>query len=248
MLVQEGALTREGDRYQTVTGKGYRPTLINLGFEWSIEGDANRNASVDLSYRKKGTAEWKPGLPMLRLRGERIYAESRVDVISPNMFAGSILDLEPATAYEARFILKDPDGVRGQTERILTVSTRKEPEPYAGGRTFHVYPPNFSGPKQEPSFEGLMCAYNYYCGGGDTVTAGRPRVKPGDTILVHAGVYQYHPEYYGSVMKFPSILNDPSVNATTPFEGTYYPTASGTPVTRSVSTMSLSRAFTIACL
>src|SRR5512139_960527 len=24
-------LTREGDRYQTVTGKGYRPTLINLG-------------------------------------------------------------------------------------------------------------------------------------------------------------------------------------------------------------------------
>src|SRR6185295_19726137 len=64
---------------------------------------------------------------------------------------------------------------------------------------------------------------------GDTVTAARPRVKPGDTILVHAGVYKYHPEYYGSVMKFPSILNDHSVNATTPFEGTYYLTASGTP-------------------
>ena len=41
-----------------------------------------------------------------------------------------------------------------------------------------------------------MCAYNYYCGGGDTATAGRPRVKPGDTILVHAGVYEYHPEFY----------------------------------------------------
>jgi hypothetical protein len=37
-----------------------------------------------------------------------------------------------------------------------------------------------------------MCAYNYYCGGGDTVTAGRPRVKPGDIILVHAGLYKYH--------------------------------------------------------
>jgi hypothetical protein len=64
-----------------------------------------------------------------------------------------------------------------------------------------------------------MCAYNYYCGGGDTVTAGRPRVKPGDVILVHAGLYKYHPEYY---------TGDRKINATTPFEGTYYLTASGT--------------------
>ena len=27
------------------------PTLINLGFEWFIQGDDNRNASVDVSYR-----------------------------------------------------------------------------------------------------------------------------------------------------------------------------------------------------
>lgn len=30
------------------------PTLINLGFEWLIQGDANRNASVAVSYRKVG--------------------------------------------------------------------------------------------------------------------------------------------------------------------------------------------------
>jgi hypothetical protein len=65
-----------------------------------------------------------------------------------------------------------------------------------------------------------MCAYNYYCGGGDTVTAGRPRVKPGDTILVHAGLYKYHPEYY---------TGDRRINATTPYEGTYYLTGKGTP-------------------
>src|SRR5262245_1167431 len=58
-------------------------TLINLGFEWFVEGDDNRNASVDVSYRKKGTEQWKPALPLLRLHGERIYAESRVDVVSP---------------------------------------------------------------------------------------------------------------------------------------------------------------------
>ncbi len=28
------------------------PTLINLGFEWHIDGDANRNASVDVAFRK----------------------------------------------------------------------------------------------------------------------------------------------------------------------------------------------------
>src|SRR5947209_6256032 len=30
------------------------PTLINLGFEWVIQGDDNRNANVDVSYRKQG--------------------------------------------------------------------------------------------------------------------------------------------------------------------------------------------------
>ncbi len=201
------------------------PTLINLGFEWFIDGDDNRNAQVAVSYRKQGETEWKEGLPLLRLQGERIYQDQGVfDVVSPNMFAGSILDLEPDTAYQARFVMSDPDGFVGQNDKtvtkIVTVRTRPEPKPYAGGRVFHVYPSSYKGTRIEPAFEALMCAYNYYCGGGDTVTAGRPRVKAGDTILVHAGLYKYHPEYY---------TGDRSINATTPVEGTYYLTASGTP-------------------
>jgi hypothetical protein len=205
------------------------PTLINLGFEWVMEGDDNRNASVEVSYRKEGTTAWKPALPLLRLQGERIYqSEGVFNVVSPNMFAGSILDLTEDTAYEARFVLSDPDGIAGQTDSTLTntltkivkVRTRPEPMPFAGGRTFHVYPLDYKGEKKEPAFPALMCAYNYYCGGGDTVTAGRPRVKAGDVILVHAGLYKYHPEFY---------TGDRSINATTPFEGTYYLTASGTP-------------------
>ena len=54
---------------------------------------------------------------------------------------------------------------------------------------FHVYPHGFNGQKIEPAFDGLMCAYNYWCAGTDWATAGRPRVRPGDTILVHAGLY-----------------------------------------------------------
>src|SRR5690606_33938440 len=125
----------------------------------------------------------------------------------------------PDTLYELRLVLSDPDGVHGIAERTLTVRTRAEPQDYAGGRVFHVYPPGHAGPKTEPAFEGLMCAYNFWCAGTDWATAGRPRVRAGDTILVHAGVYRYDRYEY---------TNDPTVNRTTPLDGTYYLTADGT--------------------
>jgi hypothetical protein len=64
-----------------------------------------------------------------------------------------------------------------------------------------------------------MCAYNLTCSGTDWATAGRPRVKPGDTILVHAGVYKYNRLEY---------TNNAAVNRTVPLDGTYYLTADGT--------------------
>lgn len=199
------------------------PTLINLGFEWRIDGDANRSAKVEVSYRRVGDAPWKTGLPLLRLQGEKVTQPNVFALVSPNMFAGSILDLEPNTAYEARFVLSDPDGVGGpaaNATRTVTVRTRPEPMPAAGGRVYHVYPVGHTGTKIEPAFTGIMCAYNYYCGAGDTAPGGRPRVKPGDTILVHAGTYAYRYELYA---------NQTTINATTTFEGTYYLTADGTP-------------------
>src|ERR1700757_4234435 len=100
------------------------PTLINLGFEWMIQGDDNRNAAVAVTYRKKGESPWRQGMPLLRLQNEEIFQGDRLDVVSPNMFAGSILDLEPDTEYEARFVLSDPDGVQGAAEKTVTVRTR----------------------------------------------------------------------------------------------------------------------------
>ena len=216
------------------------PTLINLGFEWRINGDANRNAKVEVSYRKVSPSTslrasdepWKTGLPLLRLQGEKVTQPNVFALVSPNMFAGSILDLEPDTAYEARFVLSDPDGVSGpaaSATKTVTVRTRPEPMPWRGlpseasakeGKVYHVYPVGHTGTKIEPAFTGIMCAYNYYCGAGDTAPGGRPRVKAGDTILVHAGTYAYRYELYA---------NQTTINATTTFEGTYYLTADGTP-------------------
>ena len=197
------------------------PTLINLGFEWPIDGDANRNASVEVSYRKQGETAWQKALPLVRLHGEQTFQRNVFNLVTPNMFAGSILDLEPGTAYEARFVMTDPDGVNvaANATKIVTVRTRPEPMPASGGKTYHVYPTKWQGSKIEPAFEGIMCAYNYWCGAGDTAPGGRPRVKPGDTVLVHAGLYAYHWEFYG---------NQTTVNATTTFEGTYYLSGKGT--------------------
>ena len=49
------------------------PTLHNLGFEWYIDGDDNRNATVQVEYRIAGSdSGWKQGLPLLRIGDEYI--------------------------------------------------------------------------------------------------------------------------------------------------------------------------------
>ena len=147
------------------------PTLISLGFEWYIEGDDNRNATVEVYYSKKGNDSQKEALPLLRLQNEKIDT-----YVTPNMFAGSILDLDPDTEYRCVFRMSDPDGVHGESSKTVTVRTRPEPKPFAGGRILHAYPAGYKGSKEKPAFTGLKRAY-------DTA-------EPGDIILMHAGVYQ----------------------------------------------------------
>lgn len=190
-------------------------TLNNLGFEWRIKGDANRNAQVAVAYRKKGETAWREALPMLRLGGEEIKQGASYNIVVPEMFAGSVMDLAENTAYEVRLKLTDPDGVSGAAEKVVSVRTKAEPMPATGGRVFHVYPRDYKGTKQEPAFTSLLAAYNMGANGADWVNTFLPRVKPGDVILVHAGLYKDNRRVYGGG------------NATL-FDGTMYLTASGT--------------------
>jgi hypothetical protein len=103
---------------QTTTGSGEfivePPTLLSLGFEWKISGDDNRNAKAETSYRRKGEQQWQKGLPLLRMQHEWVNGGADQYSFSPptpsnpngvapnpwhfdtgNMFAGSILNLEP---------------------------------------------------------------------------------------------------------------------------------------------------------
>jgi hypothetical protein len=237
--------------------------LISLGVDWSIEGDDNRNASVDVEYRRSGESQWQRALPLLRLQHEQVngrvggpsfvdaanaaesaaalalanpavaaanaataggpFAFSPFSYVAPNMFSGSVFDLAPDTEYELRLTLKDPDGVVGAAQRTLLAHTRAEPQPAAGGKTYHVYPVGWSGPKQEPAFTGLMAAYYMAAAHFDYQNAYPPRVQPGDTILVHAGVYLSDRHHYMNRAPAPGYLALATV-----FDGTYYLTQSGT--------------------
>jgi len=151
-----------------------------------------------------------------------------IDYTAPNAFAGSVLNLEPGTEYDFRFVLSDPDGVKGPHEKLTTLRTRPEPMPAQGGKVYHVYPFDYKGQKQQPSFTGLLDAY--YLGAFDAAywNGYPPRVQAGDIILVHAGVYKdtAFRYYYGHTTPVKGV---PLVPYGTFFDGTYYLHANGTP-------------------
>jgi len=241
-LIASGAGAQSGEQATVVgTFSVERPTLKAAGFDWWIEGDANRNASVSLEYRRQGEEAWRKGMDLLRLHHEDVNAAAinnpppgnghpdnntvglrpplyyRV----PNMFSGSLFGLEPSTDYEARLTLRDPDGVRGETVQTASFRTRAEPMPAQGGNVYHVYPWDHQGPKQEPWFTGLLAAYFMEARHADWSNASPPRVQPGDTILVHAGVYKDDVNYYG----YGGIEHG---RLATTFDGTYHLTVDGT--------------------
>src|SRR4051812_50191776 len=49
------------------------PTLLNLGFEWEIRGDANRNAAVAVTFRAAGESGWREALPLVRIGGGDVF-------------------------------------------------------------------------------------------------------------------------------------------------------------------------------
>src|SRR5882724_5120991 len=192
------------------------PTLLNLGFEWEIRGDANRNATVAVQFRAAGESGWREALPLVRIGGENVYRRrENLDYTVPDGFAGSILNLQPGTEYECKFVMSDPDGVTGQATQTVKVTTRTEPQPYDRARVLHVYPPDYFGARQEPSFTGILQAY-YGAGLGDWSVVWERRAQPGDILLLHAGRYKTERHNYVDPMM-------------TPFDGSMSLTLKGTP-------------------
>ena len=191
------------------------PTLLSLGFEWRIDGDDNRNARSRSPTARRASRPGRQGLPLLRIGNERIN-ENALQYMTPNGFAGSIFDLEPGTDYEARFVLSDPDGVERQDRahrhgahaRRTDARCRRQGLPRLSARLQRAS-------RQEPAFTGLLAAYYTGSSHSDNFNTFPPRVQPGDTILVHAGVYKDDRYRYGGGLGTVS-------------SGTYFLTQSGT--------------------
>jgi len=174
------------------------PTLENLGFRWYVEGDSNGNAAVQVSYRRKGEEKWREAQPMLRVRHEIATLFSRRNRHSHyrtgNLFAGSVMFLEPGTEYEARFVMSDRDGGAPNEPKVVTVSTRSEPHAWANGRTLHVYPKGFQGQRAT-------------AGAFDSITSAYEAARPGDIIFLHPGVHRVPETPLGPAMDLPPGKN-----------------------------------------
>jgi hypothetical protein len=149
------------------------PSLHCIGLRWFVQGDANRNASVEVSYRQAGQEQWRKAMPLFRVESEAI--EDRRPPAGVTLFAGSIFNLSPDSEYQVRLSLRDPDG--GATDKTLSRRTWREPTAPEPKRTLYVAPGSGEGSgTQAAPFRGIAAA--------------AAQMQAGDLFLLAPGVYQ----------------------------------------------------------
>jgi len=120
-LVTSAAIARADDVLHPGAVVVDRPTLVTLGVQLLITGDDNHDAQVAVRYRAVGATAWNTGLGLFRVRPEVVVGRT-----VPEQFAGSVFDLQPATAYEIELHATDADGPVDQT-LVVTATTRGLP-------------------------------------------------------------------------------------------------------------------------
>jgi hypothetical protein len=130
----------------------------------TVGGDANGNAVAGLEWRE-GAGAFQPGHPL-----------SRIDATH---FVGSLFWLSPATSYEARVTLSDPDGVNGPPTATTPVVTRPDALSEPTLRTLYVAP---NGNDNNPGTDPLAPK--------QTIQGAADVAQAGDLILIQPGVYR----------------------------------------------------------
>ncbi len=158
------------------------PTVECLAFRWYIAGDANRNASVKVAYRRTGQTAWRDAMPMLRVHHE-VANQDYGPYRTGNLFAGSVMFLKPGTAYQVRLTMADPDG-GPPPAKLLSVSTRSEPQAWTDGTKRHVYTVDRQRAQRPPLPAALPS------GAARGLEEAFKAARAGDILLLHAGVYR----------------------------------------------------------
>ncbi|MDI1479598.1 right-handed parallel beta-helix repeat-containing protein [Polyangium sp. y55x31] len=140
-----------------------RPTIHAVGVTAVVSGDDDGDAAVKLAFRKAGDASFTSGHPLLRTSGGR---------------RGSALFLEPATEYEVRVTLDDPDNGAPQ-EVTGTIRTRDDAPPPQGSK--HLYVDAKNGTDGNDGSQGKPFK---------SIGAAASAAGPGTVVHVAAGVYR----------------------------------------------------------
>ncbi|MBM4035539.1 MAG: hypothetical protein FJ291_27675 [Planctomycetes bacterium] len=141
LLLAMCALALAGENATTPKELEAKATFHCIGLKWDVAGDANRNATCKVRFRRKGTTAWREGLDLFRVvfrsgDMEMNTGETRRGDI--NALSGSLFHLAPGTAYELALSLADPDG--GSVEKAIEVTTHALPHDPEGARTIKVPP------------------------------------------------------------------------------------------------------------
>jgi Right handed beta helix region len=136
------------------------PTYQAVGVRLAYTGDVNANATARLEWRPTGASSWNTGVNMTRITNAR--------------WAGSVLWLLPASSYDVRAIIEDPDGGGTATG---TVVTRDDRPKTPSGRSWWVAP------------TGSDAAAGTSAAPFATIQHAADMAQPGDEIRVRPGLY-----------------------------------------------------------
>jgi Calx-beta domain/Right handed beta helix region len=128
-----------------------------------VSGDANGNAAVTLEWGTVGPTA--AGHPLVRTDATH--------------FVGSLFWLAPATAYQVRVTLSDPDGVTGTAAMTAPLTTRSAVLAPTGPRTWYVAPTGNDGNVGTTPGQALR-----------TVQEAANRTAAGDLVSIAPGVYR----------------------------------------------------------
>lgn len=147
--------------------------LHAAGVVATIAGDSDGDATAALEWRRAGEPSFRPGYPLVRTE--------------PTRFVGSLFWLQPASSYEVRVTLADPDGVAPPASRTATFATRVEDLPEPTLRQRYVAPGGDDGDT------GVDWAHAWA-----TVGHAAGQAQAGDLIRVAPGVYRERVEVTAS--------------------------------------------------
>lgn len=139
-----------------------KATFECVGVRVAYRGDDNRNGSVAIRYRQKGSFDWRTGHPLIRIQGHR--------------FVTSLFWLAEDTPYEIELEAADPEGTSIGFRQPLEVTTRSSRFP-ALGRELWV------DAAAAPGGDGTAAAPF------PSIQQAAQAARPGDTVRIRPGVY-----------------------------------------------------------